>query len=69
MHYPKPQKGNPHKLTIDQHIFPKPCISRSYGLLPLSPTIALVKGRTDGQSGFEQVADINECARDGAFPI
>jgi hypothetical protein len=28
MRYPKPQKGNPHKLTIDQHIFPKACISR-----------------------------------------
>lgn len=28
MHYPKPQKGNPHKLTINQHIFPKACISR-----------------------------------------
>lgn len=28
MRYPRPQKGNPHKLTIDQHIFPKACISR-----------------------------------------
>ncbi|MBB5393044.1 MULTISPECIES: hypothetical protein [unclassified Herbaspirillum] len=28
MRHPKPQKGNPHKLTIDQHIFPKACISR-----------------------------------------
>lgn len=28
MRYPKPQKGNPHKLTIDQHIFPKACIAR-----------------------------------------
>lgn len=28
MRYPKPQKGNPHKLTIDQHIFPRACIAR-----------------------------------------
>lgn len=28
MRSPKPQKGNPHKLTIDQHIFPKDCIAR-----------------------------------------
>jgi hypothetical protein len=28
MRYPKPQKGNPHKLTIDQHIFPKASIAR-----------------------------------------
>lgn len=31
MRYPKPQKGNPHKLTIDQHIFPKACIARFSG--------------------------------------
>ncbi|MQA37075.1 hypothetical protein [Rugamonas aquatica] len=31
MRYPKPQKGNPHKLTIDQHIFPNACISRFAG--------------------------------------
>lgn len=31
MHYPKPQKGNPHKLAIDQHIFPKACLSRFTG--------------------------------------
>jgi hypothetical protein len=31
MRYPKPQKGNPHKLTINQHIFPKACISRFAG--------------------------------------
>lgn len=31
MRFPKPQKGNPHKLTIDQHIFPKACISRFAG--------------------------------------
>lgn len=31
MRYPKPQKGNPHKLTIDQHIFPKASISRFTG--------------------------------------
>lgn len=31
MRYPKPQKGNPHKLTIDQHVFPKACISRFTG--------------------------------------
>lgn len=28
MRYPKPQKGNPHRLTIDQHIFPKASIAR-----------------------------------------
>ncbi|MDO8065442.1 hypothetical protein [Janthinobacterium sp. SUN206] len=31
MRYPKSQKGNPHKLTIDQHIFPKACIARFIG--------------------------------------
>lgn len=31
MRYPKPQKGNPHKLTIDQHIFPRACIARFVG--------------------------------------
>jgi hypothetical protein len=31
MRYPKPQRGNPHKLTIDQHIFPKACIARFAG--------------------------------------
>lgn len=31
MRYPKPQKGNPHKLTINQHIFPKASISRFAG--------------------------------------
>jgi hypothetical protein len=31
MRYPKPQKGNPHKLTINQHIFPNACISRFTG--------------------------------------
>lgn len=31
MHHKKPQKGNPHKLTIDPHIFPKACISRFAG--------------------------------------
>lgn len=28
MRSPKPQNGNPHKLTIDQHIFPAESISR-----------------------------------------
>lgn len=28
MRYPKPQKGNPHRLTMNQHIFPKSCIAR-----------------------------------------
>jgi hypothetical protein len=31
MRFPKPQKGNPHKLTIDQHIFPKTSIARFAG--------------------------------------
>jgi hypothetical protein len=31
MRYPKPQKGNPHKLTIGQNIFPKACISYFIG--------------------------------------
>ncbi|MYM22175.1 hypothetical protein GTP46_05910 [Duganella sp. FT135W] len=31
MRYPKPQNGNPHRLTIDQHIFPKSCIARFAG--------------------------------------
>lgn len=31
MRYPMPQKGNPHKLGINQHIFPKACISRFSG--------------------------------------
>lgn len=31
MRSPKPQKGNPHKLTIDQHIFPTESISRFAG--------------------------------------
>jgi hypothetical protein len=28
MNYEKPQKGNPHQLTVNQHCFPVSCIKR-----------------------------------------
>lgn len=31
MKYPRPQAGNPHRLTVDQHVFPRSAIARFAG--------------------------------------